>query len=195
VRLAAVARLEDHVDTGALLRDANAPEPPYWAHLWPGSRALARLVAHEIPCAGRRVVDVGCGLGLAGIVAARRHAQVVLFDYVLAAVRFARVNVALNGVAALVTQSDVAAPSFRAHFDHCLAADVTYDPPLQAAVAAFLATHLAPDGRGWCAESVRTFDTGFPRACAAHGLHIEERELHEPEDGRDTLVRLHVVTR
>lgn len=195
VPLAAVAHLEAHVDTAALLRDADAPEPPYWAHLWPGSRALARLVATEISCTGRRIVEVGCGLGLAGIAAARRRAQVVLFDHVYAAVQFAHLNVRLNGVDALAVQGDVFAPPFRGRFDHCLAADVTYDPALQDAVAAFLAASLAPHGRGWCAESVRTFDAGFARACAARGLRVEERELHEPDDGRDTLVRLHVVTR
>jgi len=56
--------------------DPNAPEPPYWAHLWTGSRALARWVAMEIECPGKRVVEIGCGLGLAGIVAARRGGSV-----------------------------------------------------------------------------------------------------------------------
>lgn len=190
VDLLTVARLEDYVDTEALLRDADAPEPPYWAHLWTGSRALARLVATEIECAGRRVVEIGCGLGLAGIVAARRGAAALLLDSAWEGVCFAAANARLNDCRAAVIQSDLRAPGLRGTFDCCLAADVTYDPELQRALAEFLAGHLAPRGRAWCAESVRTVDQGFRRACERHGLNVWEREAHEAEDGRDVAVRI-----
>src|SRR3989442_407214 len=49
-----VADLERHVDRAALLGAEDAPEPPYWAHLW--SRALARLVA---PTGHALVADAG----------------------------------------------------------------------------------------------------------------------------------------
>src|SRR5262249_45116959 len=78
IDLLTVKRLEDYVDTDALLRDPDAPEPPYWAHLWTGSRALARLVATEIECTGKQAVEIGCGIGLVGIVAAVRGATVTL---------------------------------------------------------------------------------------------------------------------
>jgi predicted nicotinamide N-methyase len=69
VRLLVLKRLEDYVDAEALLRDADAPEPPYWAHVWPGSRSLARRMSQAVR-AGQKEFDIGCGIGLAGIVAA-----------------------------------------------------------------------------------------------------------------------------
>jgi hypothetical protein len=42
----------------------------------------------------------------------------------------------------------------------------------------------------WCAESVRSTDPGFRRACESHGLDVAEREVHESEDGRDGPVRI-----
>ena|SRR5579862_4096875 len=195
VELLTVQRLEDHVDADALLRDSDAPDPPYWAHLWTGSRALARVIATEIDCARKRVVEIGCGLGLVGIVAALRGATVMLLDSARDGTRFAAANVTLNGCGASVLQSDLRAPGVRGLFDYCLAADVTYDPALQRALAAFLAVHLAPDGRLWCAESVRTVDEGFRRACEAHQLVVREREVREPEDGREVAVRITEVTR
>jgi predicted nicotinamide N-methyase len=195
VGLLTVARLEDYVDTAALLRDADAPEPPYWAHLWTGSRALARLVATQIACAGRRVVEIGCGLGLAGIVAARRGATATLIDSAWEGVCFAAANVTLNGCRAHVIQSDLRSPGLRAEFDYCLAAEVTYDPLLQRAVATFLAEHLAPRGRAWCAESVRTTDGRFRVTCESLGLEVSERDVLEPEDGRDIQVRITEVRR
>lgn len=185
-----VKRLEDYVDAEVLLRDPDAPEPPYWAHLWTGSRALARLVATELDCGGKQVVEVGCGLGLVGIVAALCGATVTLIDHAWEAVCFAAANADLNGCRAYVIQADVRAPGLRGTFDYCLAADVTYDPSLQVALAEFLAAHLAPGGQAWCAESVRTVDQGFRRACEWRGLEVTEREVREPEDGRDVPVRI-----
>src|SRR5919108_539555 len=43
---------------------------PYWAQLWPSGVALARAVAHRA-LKGARVLEVGCGLGLPSIAAAR----------------------------------------------------------------------------------------------------------------------------
>jgi predicted nicotinamide N-methyase len=195
IELLTIKRLEDYVDAAALLRDPDAPEPPYWAHLWTGSRALARLVAVEINCAGRRVVEIGCGLGLAGIVAARRGARVTMLDRIWEGVCFAAANAALNACPVHVIQGDLRSPGLRGEFDYCLAADVTYDPSLQEAVAAFLARHLAPGGRAWCTESVRTVDHGLRRTCEGHGLLVTEREVCEPDDGHEVPVRLTQVVR
>lgn len=60
------------------------------------------LRALEPATTPRRVLDLGCGYGPLGVVLARRfpHAQVTLTDVDLLAVRYARRNCELNGVAA-----------------------------------------------------------------------------------------------
>ena len=189
-QLFVVERLEEFVDGAALLRDADAPEPPYWAHLWPGARALARLLATHVDCAERRVVEIGCGLGLAGLTAALRGASVTAVDTAHAALRFVQASAQLNGCRVTALRTDLCRAGLQGHFDYCLAADATYDPVLQTALANFLAAHLASDGRAWCAESVRTFDRGFQQACAAHGLQVTERQVREPDDGREVAIRL-----
>src|SRR5262245_63915601 len=67
-----VADLERHVDRAALLGGIDPPEPPYWAHLWSGAAVLAGVV----PAQAGTVLEIGCGLGLPGLVAARRGARV-----------------------------------------------------------------------------------------------------------------------
>ena len=193
-QLYVVDGLEDYVDTDALLRDPDAAEPPYWAHLWPGARCLARLMTVQAECSGRRVVEVGCGLGLAGIAAAMRGATVTLLDSAHDALRFAQASAALNTCRVGTVRTDVRHAGVRGPFDYCLAADVTYDPLLQVALADFLAAHLASGGRAWCAESVRTFDQGFRHACERHGLQVREHEEREPDDGRDVSVRITEVS-
>lgn len=190
IDLFVVSRLQDYVDTQALLTDADAAEPPYWAHLWTGARALARLIACDIDCRGKRIVDIGCGLGLTSIVAAKRGGAVVAFDLDPHAVEISRANATLNGCRIDVIQADLRTLTLPNQVDYAFAADVTYDPALQIAVADFLHRHLVPGGQGWCAESVRTLDTGMQKACATRGLPVSEHEVRERDEGRDVPVRM-----
>ncbi len=53
--------------------------PPYWAYLWSGGLALAQYISRfPQTVQGRRVLDIGSGSGLVGIVAAREGAETVL---------------------------------------------------------------------------------------------------------------------
>jgi predicted nicotinamide N-methyase len=70
---------------------------PYWAELWPSAVALAGAVA-ELGLDGARVLELGCGLALPSIVAARRGADVLATDWSPDALSFAGRNAARNGV-------------------------------------------------------------------------------------------------
>lgn len=184
-----VDELETLVDREALLREPVIREPPYWAHLWVGSRALARrMVASQRKFT--TALDIGCGVGLAGLVAARLGARTTLIDRYAEPLHFVRASARQSGLAVDVVQTDILQPGLRGTFDLCLAADVTYDPTLQRVIAAFLAKHLAPHGVAWCAESVRTFDRGFHAACRDCGLETSETHLVEDDDGTRVTVRL-----
>jgi predicted nicotinamide N-methyase len=195
VRLLVVDHLERYVDRESLLRDAHAAEPPYWAHHWPASRVLAKLVAARDGWAGKRVIDIGCGLGLPAVVAALKGAVVTAVDTAPEALVMTRANAELNGSTISVACCDLRRSAFNATFDFSLAADITYDPALQHALAEFLARHLSPDGMAWCAESVRTLDQGFRVACEARGLDVVESEIVETDEGRAVAVRLSEVRR
>ncbi|KAL0031958.1 hypothetical protein WJX79_008528 [Trebouxia sp. C0005] len=55
---------------------------PYWCRPWPSAIALAQLILQQPELVkGKRVCDIGCGLGLAGIAAALSGAkEVVMLD-------------------------------------------------------------------------------------------------------------------
>jgi predicted nicotinamide N-methyase len=195
VEILVVDNLGQHIDAAELLRNESAPEPPYWAHLWPGSRVLARLLTEEVGLPGCRLVDLGCGIGLSAVAAARRGARVLAVDLAAEALQVARTNAAANGCHIDVVRTDLRGHGIRGWFDVCVAADITYDPVLQVAVAQFLATHLRPGGRGWCAESVRTLDGAFHDACRARGLVVAEREETEMDEGRLVRVRFTEIRR
>src|SRR3954466_7965297 len=56
-----------------------APLVPYWSVLWRSGVALGRELA-EAELAGRRVVELGCGLAVPSLVAARAGAAVLATD-------------------------------------------------------------------------------------------------------------------
>ena len=66
---------------------------------------------------GERVLEIGAGLGLAAVLAARMGAHVVATDVVPAAVETIRANAALNGVTLDARLGDCYAPVAGARFD------------------------------------------------------------------------------
>jgi len=123
--------LERPRDSEALL-DEEAFEHeeflPYWAELWPSSLALARVVAELRPA--RRVVELGCGLGLPSIAAALGGAEVLATDWSPDALAFAARNAERNGAGLetlLASWADPAGLTARGPFDLVLASDVLYE--------------------------------------------------------------------
>src|SRR5215208_198664 len=73
------------VDYDRLIDDAAAdPEQnlPYWAELWPSGVALAAKVARDPGIVrDRRVLELGCGLGVTAVAASRAGADLLVTDY------------------------------------------------------------------------------------------------------------------
>jgi predicted nicotinamide N-methyase len=96
---------------------------PYWAELWPAATALA----HALPdVRGKRVVELGCGLGVTALVAAARGAQVTATDWAADAIDLLRENAERNGLVLTAELRDWRDP-WTERFDLALAADVLYE--------------------------------------------------------------------
>ena len=74
-----------------------APLMPYWSVLWRSGVALGREVA-SAPVAGLRVLELGCGLGVPSLVAARAGADVLATDASTEALELLERNARVNGV-------------------------------------------------------------------------------------------------
>ena len=102
---------------------------PYWGELWPSSIGLSEfLSAFPELVQGKKVIEIGCGLGLAGIVAVKCGAEVTLTDYLPAAIEFATYNWELNfSSQPQVKILDWRSPKGFTPADVLLASDVAYE--------------------------------------------------------------------
>jgi predicted nicotinamide N-methyase len=102
---------------------------PYWAELWPSGLALARHVAgREVQ--GLRVLELGCGLGLPSLAAARGGAEVLATDWAEDAIELLRRNAERNGVLVRVARVRWSEPEpllRAAPWDLVLGADLLYE--------------------------------------------------------------------
>jgi predicted nicotinamide N-methyase len=106
-----------------------APVLPYWSVLWRSGVALAREV-DERELDGRRVIELGCGLGVPSLAAARKGAAILATDADPEALELLERNARANDLAvgtALVEWADAEALVDRGPFDLVLASDVLYE--------------------------------------------------------------------
>jgi predicted nicotinamide N-methyase len=190
VRPADPDRLLD--DPGVIDWNRRDDYMPYWAYLWPAAFLLAEAVAREEwteRTGGPHVemLEIGCGLGLAGLVALARGFTVQFSDYDRAPLEFVSRSAGENGFDA--SQYRLRLLDWRnlpdERFPMILGADVIYEARLVPLVAGLLAGMLAPGGLGLVASPNRVAAAGFPAAVEARGLTCRAEPANAmAEDGR-----------
>jgi predicted nicotinamide N-methyase len=136
---------------------------PYWAELWPSSVATAQyLLESKVVWPGMEVVELGCGLGLAGIAAGKQGASVLLTDYMPEALAVAAWNWERNlGSTAACLELDWRNPPKNLKADMILAADVAYESVIFSDLLLAINQLLKPNGVLVLAEPGRTMAQPF----------------------------------
>ena len=177
-------------DAEALLEDiepvtfAEDERLPYWAELWPSAVALSHFLARHLDLEGRRVLELGCGLGLVSVVAALQGARVLCTDHEQAALEFARRNArgnACNGVRFRLV--DWRRPALRRRYHCILAADVIYESRSFAPLVSLLKRYLARGGMAVIAEPGRLNAPPFFNLLKQRGFSYRKRIQRVQWDG------------
>ncbi|MDO9408014.1 methyltransferase [Patulibacter sp.] len=179
--------LEALVDADAF---ADGEFLPYWAALWPSAPALAELLADRLR-PGDRVLELGCGLALPSLVAARLGAEVTASDWAPAALELLADNAERNDVRVEPLRLDwfAGADGVGAgdRWPLVLAADVLYESRNGPALLATLDRVVAPGGEAWIADPGRPPGRRFwPLAEATWTVEV----LGTPASGAPVVRRL-----
>ncbi len=146
VRPADPERLLDDAQVIALNRSDDYM--PYWAFLWPGAYLLAEVVAREAFAEGTRAIELGCGLGLAGLVGVAGGLKVEFTDYDEAPLRFVAESALANGFdgdRVRTSRLDWRKPAGE-RVSVILGADVLYEKRLVPLVCGVIRARLKPGG-------------------------------------------------
>jgi predicted nicotinamide N-methyase len=180
---------------------------PYWATPWASGIAAAEaVVADPAPFSSRRVIELGCGLGITAMALAEVGARLVLVDVWPESLAFARFNAVRQGgpgaqVRPLLADWRTAAGADlllrSGPFDAVVAADVLYEADDVAPLFDLVPRLVRPGGVAWLAEPGRTTSRLFVDAAREAGWVSDVTSLtRDPwpaEAGRGT-VRVHRYT-
>jgi len=133
-------------DQDALMEQVQTDEDldnfPFGLLLWASAVALAtRLEQEPMLVAGKRVLELGAGVGFVGLVAAHLGGTVTLSDYHPAALQLCQANAELNQISGVtITKGDWRDwPEALGGFDLIVGADILYERTLHPALTALLA--------------------------------------------------------
>jgi predicted nicotinamide N-methyase len=146
-----------------------------FGQLWPSGRLLAQAMLHA-DIAGKRVLEVGCGIGLASLVLQRRGAQVVASDVHPLAESFLAYNAALNSLPALHYRQLRWGHPLPAlgDFDLLIASDVLYERGQAELLADVVQRHARAACELVITDPGRGHSNGFSRLLAAQGFEVSE---------------------
>jgi predicted nicotinamide N-methyase len=190
------------VDYDRLIDDAAAdPEQnlPYWAELWPSGVALAAEIARDPAIVqGRRVLELGCGLGVTAIAAMRAGADLLITDYSPEALALCSLNT--------LEQAGAQPKALRVNwrdpgpglddagdgFPIVLAADVLYERRDVDPLLALVERVVARDGELWLTEPGRPPAARFLELIGARGWIDVSHQCcgpwPDPDDNRKGVV-------
>lgn len=164
---------------------------PLFGLLWPSGVELAARLALRPVSAGERILELGCGLGLASLVGHRRGADVTASDRHPLARQFLRENLTLNALSPMkyrhgdwgfaeapaAHRSTSASDAVLGRFELIIASDVLYERDVSGALAAFIALHATPRCEVWIVDPDRGNRPAFNRWMAAAGFALSELRL------------------
>jgi predicted nicotinamide N-methyase len=172
--------------TEASLEKAGLP-PPYWAFAWPGGQAIARHVLDNPRLvAGRQVLDLAAGCGIAAVAAARAGARASASEIDRFALAAIALNAGLNQVEVALIDRDVLNDG-AGDWDTVLAGDLCYERPMADRVSAWLRLQARAGITVLMGDPGRAYKPADGLAEVARYLVPTSRDL-EDRDERETVV-------
>ena len=146
---------------------------PYWGSLWAAAPKTAAMILRQTWPSRLKTLELGCGIGVAGIGALIAGHDVTFADHASSAVRLAVSNAALNGFADTPGKVFDWQQPPTDQFDFIIASDVLYDvagyEPLLCTLRAMLTDH----GVVWIGDPGRVSAPGFAELAVRHGWCVE----------------------
>lgn len=156
---------------------------PLFGLLWPSAQKLADLM-QRWTIGDRRILEIGCGLGLASLVIHRRQGDITASDCHPLTESFLRANLLLNGLPRLQYRTGhwQRANPLLGTFDLIVGSDVLYERDQPGQLAAFVQIHAAERAEVLIVDPNRGNRAAFSRSMDQLGFALAETLLEAPLD-------------
>ena len=135
---------------------------PLWAKIWEASGVLASYLTGLPPNPMKTMLEIGCGLGMVGIAAARTGHRITMTELNPDALNFARANVLANDCPQIpIERLDWNAPHLDGRFDTIVGSETVYKTEDIDGLEAMFDRYLNPGGTIILAEGVRRTGVDF----------------------------------
>lgn len=160
---------------------------PYWADIWPASTILAGQILRR-PGDGRRLLELGCGVGLVTTAAMAAGYHVIASDYYTDALAFTRANAFRNlgGSPEATMMNWRTFPADAKEFDKVIASDVLYESEYAKLLPGILRNALSLNGVALIADPGRIAAPEFLEVCEKTGLELLSDEAFKFSIGEIT---------
>ena len=185
-----VAEQEDRLERLSGRRtDGDQLHLPYWAELWDSALGIGQLLARRrAEFAGKSAMDLGCGMGLAGTVAARLGMRVLFADLEPPALLFAQLNSLPDAERVRAHRLNWQSDRLDEEFDLIIGADILYERKQWDFLEPFWRAHLARGGTVLLGEPGRQTGEMFIDWIAGKGWSLQQHS--EPVATRATPIRI-----
>lgn len=156
---------------------------PLWAKVWEASWVLADYLAGLPVDPGKRFLEIGCGLGLVGIVAASFGHKVLMTEHNPEALEFARANAEKNQCPDVETLDlDWNSPPIYGRFDWIVGSEVVYHERDFEPLRKLFERLLKPEGEVILCEGIRRTSLEFFKEMQKHfELKAQQKSVRSPE--------------
>ena len=165
----------------ALALGVSSATWPLFGLVWPSARKMADVM-QTFPIADLRILEIGCGLGLASLVIHRRLGNVTASDYHPYTERFLSANLLLNDMHTLPYVSghwERTNPSL-GEFDLIIGSDVLYERDHPQQLAGFIQRHAAAHAQVLIIDPNRGNRAVFHKSMKNNGFELTQTDLLTP---------------
>ena len=161
-------------DGAALAAGISSASWPLFGMVWPSARMLANAM-QTYDIAGKRILEIGCGLALASLVIHRRQGDITASDCHPLTAAFLAENVLLNSLPPLKYQTGHWGRENPAlgRFDLIIASDVLYERDQPETLSQFIHQHSAEQVNIIVLDPDRGNRNGFCRKMVALGYTLD----------------------
>ena len=166
---------------------------PLWSKIWEASIVLGDFLAGMKPEPGKQILEIGCGLGVVGIIASSFGHRVTMTEYNADSLNFARANARLNALSPgsnpQIVALDWNRPQMDGLFDYVVGSEVIYKEKNYQPLVRLFTKYLRPGGEIILAEGIRKTSVEFFRK-AERSYHLKAYQKTLRSDDKEIPVIL-----